>query len=782
MKIRTIIIPIAALLCLCGFLQACNPQMNPAPTPTPSAEVAAKEAAEPSPTPSTVPTPTPDPDGIITLENFPILDGSTATIPLAMALIREYTGCTEAEAEAKADFSTTDDSYIEMVYEESDLLLVYEASEKTKERYDIESKLDFYPIGQDALVFLVNADNPVDSLTTQQIQDIYSGKTTNWKEVGGKDMPIVAFQRQLLSGSQTMMRKLVMGDIPMATAPAEYIAGEMSGLVEQVAAYDNTANAIGYSVYYYAKNMYALPGLKFIAVNKVEPSESNIATQQYPFINQFYGVLPKDNPHPYAMRILDWLLTDEGQTFVASCGYVPARPIAETSQLQKPEAGDKDLWDKDYYAVLPSEGGNMRVYDNRGQSIGSFAVRGLGLHDGLPYGMYTAQELAEQVLFANGKQKIPAPETIQFPTNSYAGGFLRYDWAGGMLYVYDKDFTLRYTVPAEQGIEESAYYYDETAAILPLGENELIFFYHKGVCLIRPQIRTKDGKLVSYPKLKDADGKDVQIIGVFAEKYLIGVSKDGKYSFYDTTESLVVKDVVPIVQEFLGFVGDRTTKSWVELAFSARCFVKNGWLYGADLRAASPAKLLPANLDFGYNYWETDGFIQGMICDIDGVASSGAVKESEGGAFIQGYANGYLHVKRGERTYRFAVDGKNVDLWDLNDKFALFYRGGENNTWGEYEVQILKTGERILGNRYYIRLKGEYCIFQKKYWDNSTDEPNEYALDENGDKVLHFNMTQLLPGGMILLRRGPYIGIADVDGNWLVKTLWAYLANDSYLD
>ena len=69
-------------------------------------------------------------------------------------------------------------------------------------------------IGKEAFVFFVNEKNPVDSLSSEEIKDIYSGKVTNWEELGGKEGKIVAFQRPADSGSQTIMEKF-MGDTPL---------------------------------------------------------------------------------------------------------------------------------------------------------------------------------------------------------------------------------------------------------------------------------------------------------------------------------------------------------------------------------------------------------------------------------------------------------------------------------------------------------------------------------------------------------------------------------------
>lgn len=254
---------------------------------------------------------------------YPRFDGSTANIPLAMSLIQFVTGCTEDEAEEKCKVSTTDYSYEALDKGEADMLLVYEASKPTKEQYDPENRFDMRPIGLDALVFIVNKDNPVNSLTEEQVKGIYTGEITNWKEVGGLDQEIKAFQRPVLSGSQTLMLDLVMKGTEMASPEEVTVSVTMADVIRDIAAYDSSANAIGYSVFYYASYMYAQPNLKFITINGVEPTYETINSGEYPYINPFYAILPKQNVNAMAKKIVDWLETAEGQTLVATCGYVP---------------------------------------------------------------------------------------------------------------------------------------------------------------------------------------------------------------------------------------------------------------------------------------------------------------------------------------------------------------------------------------------------------------------------------------------------------------------------
>ncbi|WP_269689150.1 PstS family phosphate ABC transporter substrate-binding protein, partial [Klebsiella pneumoniae] len=75
------------------------------------------------------------------------------------------------------------------------------------------------PVVAEAFVFLTHASNPVDNLTMKQIQDIYTGKITNWNQVGGEDLEIIAYQRPVNSGSQTGFLELVMKGLTPMVAP-----------------------------------------------------------------------------------------------------------------------------------------------------------------------------------------------------------------------------------------------------------------------------------------------------------------------------------------------------------------------------------------------------------------------------------------------------------------------------------------------------------------------------------------------------------------------------------
>ena len=173
----------------------------------------------------------------------------------------------------------------------------------------------------------MNEENPVKSLTRQQLKDIYAGKITNWKEVGGDDLDIVAFQRSEDSGSQTLFKKLLIQGGELMDPPTELAPTAMGELVDSLAAYNNSANAIGFSVYYYIDQMYSQPGLRLLAVDGVEPSNDTIASEKYPLCNEFYAVLHADAAADSPERQLyDWLDTDAGQNCIQKSGYVAVGP------------------------------------------------------------------------------------------------------------------------------------------------------------------------------------------------------------------------------------------------------------------------------------------------------------------------------------------------------------------------------------------------------------------------------------------------------------------------
>jgi len=261
-----------------------------------------------------------------TMDNMPLIDGSTATIPLIEAVYSVLLGIPREEAALMVNTSGTDNAYDNLMWGEAEILLVYSPSPVTLESVsNNEIELEMAPIGRDGLVFLVNIANPIESLTKEQLVSIYSGRVRNWKDVGGEDVEIKAFQRPLRSGSQTMMNDLVMENSLLAEPEANYVIGEMGGLVQAIAMFDNAQSAIGYNVYYFVSQMEINENVRMLAVDGVEPSVRSISDGSYPYVQDFYAVIKKDTPQDSPARMLfNWIRSAEGQDLVQHEGYATA--------------------------------------------------------------------------------------------------------------------------------------------------------------------------------------------------------------------------------------------------------------------------------------------------------------------------------------------------------------------------------------------------------------------------------------------------------------------------
>ena len=262
---------------------------------------------------------------IFTRDNFPRIDGSTSMIPLGEAMAAVLLGESREEVSELLNFRKTSESFRRMMYGDSDILISAPPSDaviEELERNDFAYSMEQF--ATDALVFIVNENNPVMSLTPDEIRGIYSGEITNWSQVGGGDVPVTAFQRNRESGSQVAMESIVMADAPMSKPPSEYTIGGMSGLIEAVRNFDGSGGAIGYSVYYYVKNMQMADGLKILAVDGASPDAETISSGEYPFTLPYYVTIPEGISEGAPARIMrDWLLGSEGQELVFRMNYVP---------------------------------------------------------------------------------------------------------------------------------------------------------------------------------------------------------------------------------------------------------------------------------------------------------------------------------------------------------------------------------------------------------------------------------------------------------------------------
>ena len=258
-------------------------------------------------------------------ENLPRVDGAAAFFPVYSAYVNAvYPNTVELNYEDDNPFqyNNTYNGYWLLGERKTDIFFgVYPSPEQIEEAKSNGTEFIFTPIGDEAFVFFTHKDNPVDSLTIEQVKGIYSGEITNWKEVGGKNVPIKAYQRNSGSGSQSMMERF-MGDTPLMEAPKEYVQDFMSGIIEDVTDYQNRNSAIGYSYRYYVSGIVGNPDVKILKINGVEPTDENIRNGSYPIRTPIYAVTYEGQENENVETFLDWVLGPQGQELLEKSGYV----------------------------------------------------------------------------------------------------------------------------------------------------------------------------------------------------------------------------------------------------------------------------------------------------------------------------------------------------------------------------------------------------------------------------------------------------------------------------
>ncbi|MFC5540777.1 PstS family phosphate ABC transporter substrate-binding protein [Ureibacillus sp. FSL K6-3587] len=256
-------------------------------------------------------------------EPLPVMDGATALYPLYSAIAQAtYPKKTYDPYNSEVMVNTTPEAYENLINGKVDLIFVNEPSKNQLQRAKAKGvELQLTPIGKEAFVFFVNQKNEVDGLTLQEIKDIYSGKITNWKEVGGKNEPIRAYQRPEDSGSQTALQSL-MGDTPIMDPPRENVASGMGEIINEVAQYRNFENAIGYTFRYYSQEMVGNKEIKLLSVDGVPPTKETIRSGEYPITGEFY-IVTAGTDNPNVQKLIDWVLSPQGQKLIEKVGYVP---------------------------------------------------------------------------------------------------------------------------------------------------------------------------------------------------------------------------------------------------------------------------------------------------------------------------------------------------------------------------------------------------------------------------------------------------------------------------
>ena len=175
-----------------------------------------------------------------------------------------------------------------------------------------------YKVALDGLSVYVHADNPVNELSTDQLQQIFTGKARNWKEVGGNDAPITIYSRENSSGTYEFFKEHILKGQDFASS-----AQTMPGTAALLQNVSRDKNGIGYGGAAYGHGAKALKIKKSADSPAIEPTEENVVNGKYPIWRYLYNYLNPEKDKGEIAAYLNWIRSPEGQKLVKDVGYYP---------------------------------------------------------------------------------------------------------------------------------------------------------------------------------------------------------------------------------------------------------------------------------------------------------------------------------------------------------------------------------------------------------------------------------------------------------------------------
>ena len=333
----------------------------------------------------------------LTPMNFPVMDGSDSTTPLRTILMCRLLGfdydwvgsfflqnpdgfkwvvynpnCSDEESKRIADCmqeNNTHQSFINLIDGNVELIIAARGLSRDETEYANNAGVSLMekPIAKDALTFMVNPENPISGLTTEQIQKIYTGEIKNWKDVGGIDTVMTPFIRNRNSGSQEKFETMVMGGLEIDDFPEWQIGETMVTPYYQI---EETTTGIAYTPYYYFSVIAEAHTAKELAVDGVSMTKENIANGTYPYITDVVAAVRADaDRSSMAYKLFEFLTTPGGQRIVEESGYVPL--AGSQAGAGDAEAGSgavtfSDGWLRVETAVAPA---SVIVADMEGRTV-----------------------------------------------------------------------------------------------------------------------------------------------------------------------------------------------------------------------------------------------------------------------------------------------------------------------------------------------------------------------------------------------------------------------------
>lgn len=252
--------------------------------------------------------------------NLPILDGTDLTFPLYSSFVNAVYPNTITLG---SKFFLYNNNSIST--KSCDIFLSsYLSDTQVQDAQTYGTNLKYTQIGCDGLIFFVNKNNPINTLTSSQIKDIYSGEITNWKEVGGENKEITTYQCHESSSERIALQRF-MGNTEMLIPRTSLGSTFFGGFSIKIEDYKNTENAIGFTSRYNMANFINNPNIKILKIDGIYPNIKNIYNNSYPITIPIYAITYEGNTNQNVNKLIDWILSEEGQYLVKKTGFSPIR-------------------------------------------------------------------------------------------------------------------------------------------------------------------------------------------------------------------------------------------------------------------------------------------------------------------------------------------------------------------------------------------------------------------------------------------------------------------------
>ncbi|TYO94619.1 phosphate ABC transporter substrate-binding protein [Desulfallas thermosapovorans] len=190
---------------------------------------------------------------------------------------------------------------------------------KDSEREQIDGEVKEYVVGYDALAVIIHPDNPVKTLSLAQLKDIFTGKITNWKDVGGDDAEILVYTRDSSSGTYEFFKEHVLENEEFAAGARKTASN--AAMVNSIA---QEETAIGYCGLAFVNSSVKAVPVSAEDGSPVEPTLETAKSKEYPIVRNL-NMYTAGEARGVAKAYLDYGFSAEGQAIVEEAGYIPVK-------------------------------------------------------------------------------------------------------------------------------------------------------------------------------------------------------------------------------------------------------------------------------------------------------------------------------------------------------------------------------------------------------------------------------------------------------------------------